>query len=272
LSAPGREPGISSGAHEVPPYTGIGASAGPAARLGQPVVKGLVFDLDGVLVNSEPLHLEAFRRALAPFGVDLSDEEYYRTYVAFTDREAFQRALAGRPEGVVRGVAEKQRIFWELFRDHVQAFPDALALLGRVPVSLPLALATGATASEADHALRALGIRQRFAALVAAEDYRRGKPDPEPYRVAADRLGLPPAACLAIEDTREGIRAARAAGMVCVGVAHTHPAAELSEADLVVDTLDELDLTSVAARFRCGDGPRLGPGDAGPGTRDAGRG
>jgi len=212
-------------------------------------VKGLVFDLDGVIVDSEPLHLEAFRRALAPFGIALTDEEYYRSYVAFTDRDAFRRALGDRPEALARGVAEKQRIFWELFRDRVRAFPDALALLGRLPAGLPLAVATGATASEADHALRALGLRQRFAALVAAEDDRRGKPDPEPYRVAADRLGLPPRACLAIEDTREGIRAARAAGMVCVGVAHTHPAAELAEADVVVTTLDELDLGALGPRF-----------------------
>ncbi len=235
-------------------------------------MKALVFDMDGVIVHSEPLHLEAFRRALAPFGVTLTDEEYYRTYVGFTDRDAFEHALAGRPEAAARGVAEKQRIFWELFRDHVQAFPDSLALLGRVPADLPLALATGATASEAEHALRTLGIRQRFAALVAAEDYRRGKPDPEPYRVAAGRLGLPPGACLAIEDTRDGIRAARAAGMVCVGVAHTHPAADLAEADVVVETLDALDLAAVRAHFRCDDGPRSAPGRAGPGARDAGRG
>ncbi len=212
-------------------------------------MKALVFDLDGVIVNSEPLHLEAFRRALAPFGVALTDEEYYRAYVAYTDREAFEQALRGRPGAVPAAVAEKQRIFWELFRDHVQAFPDALALLGRIPPHLPVAVATGATGSEADHALRALGIRDRFTALVAAEDYRSGKPDPEPYRMAAVRLGVPARACLAIEDTREGIRAARRAGMVCVGVAHTHPAAHLAEADLVVQTLDEVDLAAVRARF-----------------------
>jgi beta-phosphoglucomutase-like phosphatase (HAD superfamily) len=212
-------------------------------------MRALVFDLDGVIVNSEPLHLEAFRRALAPFGVALTEEEYYRTYVAYTDREAFERALAGPPEAVALGVAEKQRIFWAMFRDHVQAFPDAMALLGRIPGELPLALATGATGGEADHALRALGIRDRFAALVAAEDCRRGKPDPEPYRLAADRLGVPPQACLAIEDTREGIQAARAAGMVCVGVAHTHPPEALAEAHLVVRSLDEVDLEAVAARF-----------------------
>ena len=224
-------------------------------------MKAAVFDLDGVIVNSEPLHLEGFRRALAPFGVTLTEEEYYRSYVALTDREAFARALQGRPEAVARGVAEKQRIFWELFQDHVQPFPDALALLGRLPAGLPLALATGATASEADHALRTLGIRQRFAALVAAEDYRHGKPDPEPYRVAAARLGVPPGACLAIEDTRDGIRAARAAGMVCVGVAHTHATAELAEADVVVETLNDLDLESVGARFRCDcGGPAVLPG------------
>ena len=212
-------------------------------------MKALVFDLDGVIVNSEPLHLEAFRRTLAPFGMALTDEEYYRTYVASTDREAFERALGEQRDAVATAVAEKQRIFWELFRDHVQAFPDALALLGRIPETMPLALATGATGSEADHALRALGIRDRFIALVAAEDYRRGKPDPEPYRMAADRLGVPARACLAIEDTREGIRAARGAGMVCVAVAHTHPAAHLAEADLVVHTLDEVDLAAVRARF-----------------------
>ncbi len=225
-----------------------------------------MFDLDGVIVNSEPLHLEAFRRALAPFGVTLTDEEYYRTYVACTDRDAFDRALGGRAEAVARGVAEKQRIFWELFRDGVEAFPDALALLGRLPAGLPLALATGATGSEAEHALRALGIRGRFTALVAAEDYRRGKPDPEPYRVAAARLGLSASACLAIEDTRDGIRAARAAGMVCVGVAHTHPAADLAEADVVVETLDALDLAAVGARFGSDGAPRRGTRDPGPGT------
>jgi beta-phosphoglucomutase-like phosphatase (HAD superfamily) len=212
-------------------------------------MKALVFDLDGVIVNSEPLHLEAFRRALAPFGIVLTDEEYYATYVAYTDREAFQRALGGRPEAVAVGVAEKQRIFWELFRDHVHAFPDALALIGRVPRDLPLGLATGAMGNEADHALRALGIRHRFAALVAAEHCGRGKPDPEPFRLAAERLGVSPRACLAIEDTREGIRAARGAGMVCLAVAHTHPPGALAEADVVVGSLDEVELGALAVRF-----------------------
>lgn len=212
-------------------------------------MNALVFDLDGVIVNSEPLHLEAFRRALAPLGVAITDEEYYTTYVAYTDREAVALALKDRPGQVARGVAEKARLFWELFRDHVQGFPDALALIARSPRTLLLALATGAAGGEADHALRALGIRDRFAALVAAEDYDRGKPDPAPYRLAAARLGVPPRSCLAIEDTREGIRAARGAGMVCVGVAHTHPPAHLTEADVVVRSLDDVDLDAVGKRF-----------------------
>jgi len=212
-------------------------------------MKALVFDLDGVIVNSEPLHMEALRRALAPLGVAVTVEEYYRTYVASTDREAVALALKGRPDQVARGVAEKERIFWELFRDHVQGFPDALALIERIPRGLPMALATGAAGAEAEHALRALGVRDRFVALVAAEDYDRGKPDPAPYRLAADRLGVLPRECLAIEDTREGIRAARGAGMVCVGVAHTHPPAHLIEADVVVRSLDEVDLDAVGQRF-----------------------
>jgi HAD superfamily hydrolase (TIGR01509 family) len=212
-------------------------------------VKAVVFDMDGVIVNSEPLHLRAFQTALVPFGVTITQEEYYRTYVAFTDREVVGLVLPDRPEAAARALAEKQRIFEGLCHDAVHPFPDTLALIRRLPPALPMALATGAIRAEAEHALRLLGLRERFAALVAAEDCRRTKPDPEPYRLAAERLDVAPRDCLAVEDTREGIRSARGAGMVCVGVAHTHPAPLLAEADVVVETLDALDVTEVARRF-----------------------
>ena len=108
-----------------------------------------------------------------------------------------------------------------------------------------VALATGSRREEAELSLRALGIRHRFQAVIAWEDCRRGKPDPDPYLRAAEGLGLPAARCVAVEDAPGGIRAARAAGMRCVAVTHSCPRERLGEADLVVDDLTGLDLASV---------------------------
>jgi HAD superfamily hydrolase (TIGR01509 family) len=205
--------------------------------------RGVVFDLDGVLIDSEPLHLRAYQDVLAVHGVTLPDAVYYSTYLVYSDREVLERLLPD-PRHTDEAVTAKARRYLELVAAGTPAFADGLALLAQTG-GWRVGLATGSLRREAELALRSLGIRDRFRAVVSIEDCSRGKPDPEPYRRAAAALGLSPADCIAVEDAPGGIQAAKAAGMRCVAVTHTCPASRLAAADLVVDDLRGVDLGSL---------------------------
>ncbi len=207
--------------------------------------RGVIFDMDGVLINSEPLHCRAFQDILAPHGVGVTEEEYYAKYLVYSDREVLERLL---PDvRVLDGaVAAKERRYWQLLEAGVPAFRDGLALLARTD-GWRVGLATGSIRREAELALRCLGIRERFGAVVAREDCGKGKPDPEPYLRAAGALGLSPRRCVVVEDAPGGVRAAKAAGMACVAVTHSCPRERLVEADLVVDDLAAVELASLLA-------------------------
>ncbi len=203
--------------------------------------RGVIFDMDGVLINSEPIHCRAFQDVLATCGVTLTERQYFAEYIVYSDREVLERLL---PPGqsLDAAVAAKEQRYLRLLSDGIPAFPDGLALLTRSQ-GWRVGLATGSNRKEAELALRTLGIRERFACILAREDYERGKPDPEPYQRAAQALGLPPSRCIVIEDTPGGVRAARAAGMIAVAVTHSCPREQLGEAHLVVEDLGAVDLS-----------------------------
>ncbi len=205
----------------------------------------MIFDLDGVLINSEPLHCRAFQDILVPYGVKVAVDEYYAKYLVYSDREVLERLLPDL-RALHEAVAAKERRYWELLEAGVPAFRDGLALLAKTD-SWRVGLATGSIRREAELALHALGIRERFGAVVAREDCGKGKPHPEPYLRAADALGLSPLRCVVVEDAPGGVRAAKAAGMACVAVTHSCPRERLAEADLVVDDLGVVELASLLA-------------------------
>jgi HAD superfamily hydrolase (TIGR01509 family) len=202
--------------------------------------RGVIFDMDGVLIDSEPIHCRAFQDVLAAYAVTLTERQYFESYLVYSDREVLERLLpAGQSLDVA--VAAKERRYLTLLAAGIPAFPDGVALLAKCD-GWRVGLATGSNRREAELALRTLGICQRFACIVAREDYDKGKPDPEPYLRAAQGLGLSPRRCVVIEDTPGGLRAARAAGMVAVAVTHSCPREHLGEADLVVEDLAAVDL------------------------------
>lgn len=207
--------------------------------------RGVIFDLDGVLINSEPLHCRAFQDVLAPYGVILTEQDYYTRYLVYSDHEVLERLLSNRG-ALDAAVAAKERRYWELLEIGVPAFQDGLALLAKTD-GWRVGLATGSIRREADLALRRLGIRERFDAVVSREDCGKGKPDPEPYLRAAGALGLLPRRCVVVEDAPGGVRAAKAAGMACVAVTHSCSRGRLAEADLVVDDLAAVELASLLA-------------------------
>ena len=208
--------------------------------------RGVIFDLDGVLINSEPLHCRAFQAVLRSYGVTLAEHDYYTSYIVYSDREVLERLLPQR-EVLEAAVAAKEQRYWELVEAGVPPFRDGLALLAKT-FGWRVALATGSIRREAEAALRSLGIRDRFEVVVTREDCRQGKPDPEPYLRAAEGLGLAPRRCVVIEDTPGGVQAAKSAGMIAVAVTHSCPPGQLIGADLVVDDLGGVDLDEMLTR------------------------
>jgi beta-phosphoglucomutase len=205
--------------------------------------RGVIFDFDGVLVDSEPLHVRAFQDVLAAYGRTLTDAEYYGNYIVYSDREVLERFLPAG-EALEAALAAKVRRYQELMEGGVPVFQDCLALLARTD-GWRVGLATGSIRHEVERVLKSLRIRGRFAAIVTREDCERGKPDPEPFLRAARGLALPPRRCVAVEDTPGGVRAAKAAGMACIAVTHSCPRESLAEADLVVDDLFSVRLAAV---------------------------
>lgn len=209
-------------------------------------LRAAVFDFDGVIVDSEPLHFRALRDALAEDGVTITREEYWSRYLAYDDRGAILRALEQHGEAVEETrVARIQRRkvarFAELIPE-ITVLEGSDQLVRTLAAEVPLAIASGARHQEVEAVLTGLGLRASFSAIVGAEDVTSTKPDPAPYLEAARLLaqrqpGLRPADCVAFEDSPPGIQSALRAGMRVVGVASSYPLEELAAAHRVVRSL-----------------------------------
>lgn len=245
---------------------GGGRPSGRVARQYHPrVLRAVLFDFNGVLVDDEPLHGRLFQRVLAQEGVDLSPADYYARYLGLDDRGCFAAALAaaGRevpPEGLARLIARKAAYYQEaVHRDGVPFFPGVARVVAEARAAgLVLGIVSGALAAEIEGALAQAGLAPEFKVVVAADHVSRGKPDPEGYRAALARLNeeppLParlihPHEVVAIEDSPAGLAAARAAGLGTVAVATSYPAAALGDADSVLATIACLEIGELLGRF-----------------------
>ena len=225
------------------------------------MLRAIVFDFDGVIANSEPLHFVAFRDILAEEGVAFAEREYYTTYLGYDDVQAFRtigeaRGLAWSAGAIGALVSRKARRLEVLERDRSILFPGAAAAIRAAAAAMPIAIASGARGAEIRRVLDAEHLAGCFTAVVAAEDTPASKPAPDPYLRAIALLapalgGAPrPHDCVAIEDSRWGLESARTAGLKTVGVASTYAASELTSADLVIPSMLELDLRALAELCR----------------------
>jgi HAD superfamily hydrolase (TIGR01509 family) len=218
-------------------------------------LKAVIFDCDGILVDTEPLHYEAFQVVLSPLGLGHDYSHYMEFYIGFDDRDAFREAFreGGRSldeATLAELMRAKASALLQIAARGVGSFPGVVSLVRElVEHGVPLAVASGALRHEIEIFMEALGLEDAFPLIVAADDVQRSKPDPETYRVALERVkaklgndSLDPRACIAIEDTPAGIQSARGAGLYVIGVTNSFPAEELKAADCVVEGLDQLDL------------------------------
>jgi HAD superfamily hydrolase (TIGR01509 family) len=205
--------------------------------------QAFLFDLDGTLVDTERDNVESVVLAVRKLGAELDAEER-RFVVGHSWNEI--HALLVRQHGlrvsmdelIASAVEEKRRL---MAAKGFTPLPGAIEAVRRFGLRAPLAVVSGASRVEVHDAIDGLGLRAHFRFLLGAEDYKRGKPDPEPYRSAVERLGVSAAGCIVLEDAQPGIEAGRAAGARVVGIrAGNFVGYDLSAADVVVDTLDEV--------------------------------
>lgn len=223
----------------------------------------VLFDFDGVIADSERLHLAGFRHALEAHDISLTEAEYFARYLGFDDRDGFRAILSDNDRDVSDSVLrelmrKKADAFRELVAERVEVFSGVRELLEELtggPKPLPVAIGSGALSSEIRLILQVTGLEAFFDAIVAADDVQRSKPDPETFRracaclrVAHPELSI--AECLVIEDSPAGLVAGGDAGAKTLAVANSYAREQLEPlADRVVSNMNEIDRSLCESLF-----------------------
>lgn len=211
------------------------------------MLEAVVFDFDGVIVDSEPMHHKAFNAVLEPLGKGFSWEDYCETYIGFDDRDAFREAFRVQGEALDAEtlktlIEQKAQVFDAMVHNgEATPIPGAVELIRSLSAELPIALCSGALRSDIDPIITKLGIADAFKVIVTAEDTDRSKPDPAPYCLTLEKLGIEkPENCVAIEDTPAGIASAQDAGMKVLAVTNSYDEDYLWEANRIINSLESL--------------------------------
>jgi HAD superfamily hydrolase (TIGR01509 family) len=236
------------------------------------MIRAVIFDFNGVLVDDEQVHFDLFREVLGNEGVTITERDYHDRYLGYDDRGCFEVALGDAGQRFDRSridalIARKAARYVAVAESGLQFFPGAADCLGTLARRWPLAIYSGALRPEIEFSLGRMDRRDRVAVIVSAEDTTRCKPDPEGYLLALDGLrslrradlrDLKAEQCLVIEDSRAGIISAKAAGMNAVGILHTYDDAELrgAGADALIEGLNVLTPQWIDSHFGTAHLPR----------------
>ena len=210
-------------------------------------IRGIIFDLNGVLVDDEPVHFRGFQQALEEEGMTLSWEEYCEKYLPYDDRNFFLHFLSDQNresnlQPVNQLIDRKSHHYFKAIERHVPMIEPSVEFVRKLSPKVLLAIASGAAKKEIEFILGQLGLLKRFAAIVSAADVVNGKPHPEAFlKALAGLKGQDPTLkrdeVIVIEDSYRAIRSVHMVGMKCVALATTYPTGELGEADLVLEDL-----------------------------------
>ncbi|QDA61870.1 HAD family hydrolase [Hymenobacter jejuensis] len=214
------------------------------------MIRTVIFDMDGVLVDTEPLHRDAFFRHFAELGITVSDAEY-ATFLGSSTRNMYQRIKRefGLSQDVEALMVRKRELFGAAF-DHsteLDLLPGARALVEELyRQGVPLVLASSASKETIARVFKRFELYPYFDHIVSGEDFPQSKPNPAIFLQAAKLAETPAAECVVIEDSSNGVAAAKAAGMYCIGYSSEHSTGQdLHLADLVVSSLSQLDAATI---------------------------
>lgn len=221
------------------------------------MLEAVIFDFDGVVVDSEPIHMRCFLEVMKPHGVRFTKDEYYAQYLAYSDRDAMTRMIEQYGldgdgldiEALIEAKSERVR---HALATEAKPLPGTIELMRAArEAGLGLAICSAALGEEVRQPMRGFGAIDLVHTIVAAEDVDAHKPDPAGYNLTRRRLGeilgreLPAERCVAIEDSPGGVRAGKAAGMNVLAVTNTVAPDQLAHADRIVDTLDGVTLETL---------------------------
>lgn len=207
-------------------------------------MKAYLFDMDGVIVDNTPYHVQSWQIYAKNFGRELSEDDVKRR-LGFTN-EGYMKYILGRdptPSEVADAIKQKESIYRDLFRPHLALPPGFSELLDAADkAGVVCAVATSAPPENVAFVLDGLAIRSRFKCVIDDSQFKRGKPAPDCYLMAAQRLGVSPAVCTVFEDAIAGIQAGKAAGMTVVAITSSYPAEILTpyHPDRIIDSFTEL--------------------------------
>lgn len=215
----------------------------------------VIFDMDGVLVHTNPYHAEAFKQFFNRHELSFAEEDLvehmYGKHNSYILTHFFGREIVG--EEFLSMEAEKEALFREIFRNRVEAVDGLMDFISDLAqTDIPMGVATSAPRANLDLIIDALGIRPRMRSLLASEDVTRHKPDPEIYLRSAAALRVPPSRCVVFEDSYSGVTAGLDAGMKVIGVLTSHKIEELPPCDHYIQDFSSMNAMSLKQRLKLG--------------------
>ena len=209
--------------------------------------KAVIWDMDGIIADTAPYHLKAWQYVFQKRGVNFTETDFRRNFGQRNDtiaRKVLGEELAMSEVDAITG--EKEENFRQGIRQNIKPLPGAVNLIKSLREhGFSLALASSAPTENIQLILRGLDISDCFQAIVWGREVREGKPSPQGFLLAAKKLGVAPKNCVVIEDAVVGVAAAKRAGMRCMAVTNTHPKENLEEADLIVDSLEKVEVSDL---------------------------
>ncbi len=215
------------------------------------MLRAIIFDFDGVIIDSEGLHLKAFNEALAPYNVQISTEDYFAEYLGLSDRDLFKALLENNllqtDSNTLDRLLEQKTIAFENIINECKAIPGVREFLEMLNKNnIPMAICSGALLNEIKIVLNTNDLARFFEVIVSAEHVQRGKPHPDGFELTVKKLNklknqnIQPTECIAIEDSHWGLEAAAAARMHTIAITNSYPAESLKPAEKIINSLTDL--------------------------------
>ena len=209
--------------------------------------KAVIWDMDGVIADTAPYHLKAWQEVLHKRGVNFTEEDFRHCFGQRNDtiiRNALGKEVAQEEINAI--AREKEAGFRQKVKQNIKPLPGAIKLIKSLGErGFKLALASSAPIENIQLVIIGLGISDYFHAIITGRDVTEGKPSPQSFLLAAQKLGIEPKNCIVVEDAVAGVSAAKKAGMRCLAITNTHPRTSLIEADLIVDTLEKVSINDL---------------------------
>lgn len=207
------------------------------------MIRAVIFDMNGIIIDDEHIHELAFKETVKPFGINLSHQDYLECCAGKTDKagyesisEKFDTSLP-----IERLLKNKASLYLNLFPKHKKSYPGVIELISSLANNYTLALTSSSSRAEVNLITKECGVDKHFGITISADEVKKGKPDPEPYLITCDLLKLNPKECVVIEDSKSGVLSSKAAGCSCIGVTTTHNKSDLEGADRITDSFNKVE-------------------------------